>query len=248
MAHTPGRFVWRERVSPDVEQAKGFYSAMFGWTWEEMRGADGPYVVGHAAGAPVGGLWQPPAGRQMPAAWMSYVSVDDVDLTTDRAQHLGWSVGRPPTEIEGVGRFSVLNDFAGAWILPFHSANGDPPPAEPPEGAFCWESLITSDVGRALAEYGALLGWKQQSSPNGEVPILAVDDTPRGQVADVQQAAGRPPCWLTYVRVADAPGLAARAGLHGGRVLVPRIDIPEVGTIAFLADPGGAVLGLFQPA
>ncbi len=184
----------------------------------------------------------------MPTAWMSYVSVEDVDRTTADARALGWTVGRDPTDIPGVGRFSVLADFAGAWVLPFRSAQGDPPAAPAAVGAFCWESLVTSDVPRALDEYGRLLGWRSQPSPAGTIPLLAVDDTPGGQVADVQQAGSTPPCWLTYVRVADAPGTAERAATLGGRVLVPRLDIPRVGTIAFVADPGGAVLGLFQPA
>lgn len=50
----------------------------------------------------------------------------------------------------------------------------------------------------------------------------------------------------------QAPGGAeagrARAEKLGGRVLVPRIEVPEVGTIAVIADPTGAVLGLFEPA
>ncbi len=37
------------------------------------------------------------------------------------------------------------------------------------------------------------------------------------------------------------------ARTSGGRVLEPRIDVPEVGTIAVVADPAGAALGLFQP-
>jgi len=248
MAHTPGRFVWRERVTPDLERARAFYSALLGWTWEEMGPADAPYLVAHAGGTPVGGLWQPPAGASMPSAWMSYVSVEDVDRTTAEARALGWTVGRPTTELPGVGRFSVLADFAGAWLLPFRSETGDPSPDLGAPGTFCWESLVTSDVERALAEYGTLLGWTRQASPNGAVPIFALDETPGSQIADVQQAGDRPPCWLTYVRAADAPALATRAATLGAHVLVPRIDIPEVGTIAFIADPGGAVLGLYQPA
>jgi uncharacterized protein len=80
------------------------------------------------------------------------------------------------------------------------------------------------------------------------VPIFAVDGTRSGQVADVQQAGpGGAPRWQTYVRVADAPLCASRVAKLGGKVLAPRIDVPQVGTIAFIADPGGAVLGLYQP-
>ena len=248
MAHTPGRFVWRERITPDVDRARVFYSELLNWTWQETKSIDGPYWLAQVDGTQIGGLWPPPKGVSIPVSWNSYVSVDDVDGTTARAKELGWEVFRPPTEIPGIGRFSVMADFAGAAVLPWRNVEDDPPvePARP--GAFCWETLMTADVQRALREYSMLFGWRRQSSPNGEVPIFAVDDTRAGQIADVQQAGagGNPPRWLTYVRVTDARSTAARAAKLGGRVLAPGIDIPEVGTIAFIADPGGAVLGLYQ--
>ena len=194
----------------------------------------------------MGGLWPPPAGASMPVAWNSYLSVNDVDQTTARAPEMGWQVFRPPTDIPGIGRFSVLADSEGAAVLPYRNAADDPSPASVRPGAFCWETLITTDVPRALHEYPTLFGWRRQSSPNGEVPIFAVDDTRGGQVADVQD--GTTPRWLTYVRVLDARLTASRAAKLGGRTLAPGIDIPEVGTIAFITDPGGATLGLYQLA
>jgi len=248
MAHTPGRFVWRERTTPDAGAAQEFYSEFLGWTWDEVQSLDGPYFLAHVDNVPVGGLWQPPAGHSLPVAWNSYLSVGDVDATTARAQKMGWKLFKPPTDIPGIGRFSVLGDFDGAGVMPYRNVGSDPPTGPVTNGAFCWETLITSDVPRALREYGALFGWKEQRSPNGEVPIFAVDATRAGQVADIQKAGpGGPPRWQSYVRVADAGLCSSRVAKLGGKVLVPRIDVPEVGTISFIADPGGAVLGLYQP-
>ena len=248
MAHTPGRFVWRERITPDAGIAQEFYEAFLGWTWEEVRSIDGPYFIAHVENRPVGGLWQPPPGLSLPVAWSSYLSVLDVDATTAEAQKLGWSVFRPPTDIPGIGRFSVLGDFARLGVLPYRNVGDDPRAGAVANGHFCWETLVTPDVARALQEYGELFGWKVQRSPNGEVPIFAVDDRRTGQIADVQQATpGNPARWLTYVQVADAALCSSRVEKLGGKVLVPRVDIPEVGTISFIADPGGAALGLYQP-
>jgi len=248
VAHTPGRFVWRERTTPDAGIAREFYSELLGWTWEEVQSIDGLYWVAYADETRVGGLWRPPSGASMPVAWNSYLSVEDVDAITRRAQEMGWKVFRPPTEIPGIGRFSVIADFAGAAVLPYRNVGPDPSPGEvAPPGAFCWESLVTSDIPRALREYGTLFGWRCQSSPSGEVPIFAVDDTRGGQVADVQRAQQGPPRWLTYVRVMDASLCSSRVEKLGGKVVVPRVDIPQ-GTISFIADPGGAMFGLFQMA
>jgi hypothetical protein len=49
------------------------------------------------------------------------------------------------------------------------------------------------------------------------------------------------------VAVGSAEAARDQAVKLGGRVLVPRVDVPKVGTVAVIADPGGAALGLFQP-
>jgi uncharacterized protein len=43
-----------------------------------------------------------------------YIATDDVDATTARAKELGATVHVEPTDIPNVGRFSVLQDPAGA--------------------------------------------------------------------------------------------------------------------------------------
>jgi predicted enzyme related to lactoylglutathione lyase len=56
-----------------------------------------------------------------------------------------------------------------------------------------------------------------------------------------------PPHWLTYVGTDDVDATAAKAKDLGGNVIVEPADIPEVGRFSIVADPTGAVFGLFQP-
>ncbi|WP_369386515.1 hypothetical protein AB5J72_02120 [Streptomyces sp. CG1] len=51
--------------------------------------------------------------------------------------------------------------------------------------------------------------------------------------------------WVAYVAVADAAAAAVQG--NGGAVLMPAADVPDAGRIAFLADPGQAVLGVLKP-
>jgi len=62
-----------------------------------------------------------------------------------------------------------------------------------------------------------------------------------GPMADV------PPHWATYVRVASVDETVSKAESLGGKVGAPAMDIPGVGRIAFLQDPTGATIALFQP-
>ncbi|MBA3717852.1 MAG: VOC family protein, partial [Actinobacteria bacterium] len=58
----------------------------------------------------------------VPPNWLAYLGTDDVDATTERAKELGATVHMPPTDITEVGRFSVLQDPAGAAFALFKPA------------------------------------------------------------------------------------------------------------------------------
>jgi uncharacterized protein len=112
----PGVFVWDELLAPDVEAAKSFYGAVFGWTAEPMdMGGMGVYTLFKKAdGESVAGLTQKPTDAPGQAAWSPYLAVDDVDAGAARAAKLGAQTLVGPTEIESVGRFAFLADPTGA--------------------------------------------------------------------------------------------------------------------------------------
>lgn len=110
-----GAFSWSELMTHDVDGAKRFYGALFGWTLEPMAMAQGTYWVIKANGAPVGGIMAMP--REMsPPAWGVYITVSNVDETAKQALALGGLVVVPPTDIPGVGRFCVIRDPQGAMV------------------------------------------------------------------------------------------------------------------------------------
>jgi predicted enzyme related to lactoylglutathione lyase len=70
-------------------------------------------------------------------------------------------------------------------------------------------------------------------------------DLPR---ASLQQAPeGTPSHWLTFVVVPELTAARSRVGSLGGRVLVPEIAVPGIGTFTVISDPQGAVICPFQP-
>jgi predicted enzyme related to lactoylglutathione lyase len=240
--------VWRELVTDDVEGALRFYGGLFGWTWKgEDMGPAGTYWLASRDGRQLCGAMRTPPGPPMPSAWSSYALVEDVDAACARAASAGGEVLRAPADIPDVGRFAVVADPWGAAFLPFRAHREDDPPPQglPPPGHFCWETLVTPDVAGAVAFYGRVLGHGTAKAPEGSAVILTAGGVP---VADVQPAPpGVASHWATYVAVEGAEASRDRAAGLGGRVLIPRIDVPGVGTVAFVADPSDAFLGLFQP-
>jgi len=118
-----GVFVWDELHTSDPAAAKSFYSEVIGWTAEDSDMGGMTYTVfTNAGGVQVAGCMQLMEGMQAPPHWLVYIGTDDVDATTARAKELGATIHVEPMDIPNVGRFSVLQDPAGAAFGPFKGA------------------------------------------------------------------------------------------------------------------------------
>ncbi len=114
-----GAFSWSELMTNDVAAAKKFYGELFNWKMEEMpMSHGGTYTVVKAGDEGVGGIMDMPPNVPpgMPPVWGTYVTVDNVDETAQRAQKLGGKVVMPPMDIPNVGRMVVIQDPQGAVI------------------------------------------------------------------------------------------------------------------------------------
>jgi len=60
------------------------------------------------------------------------------------------------------------------------------------------------------------------------------------------KAAGAPPMWNTYIAVDSADEAAARVEAAGGQVAMPPFDVMDAGRMAFVLDPSGAAVALWQ--
>lgn len=124
-----GAFVWHELATSDIDAAKKFYGDVFGWTSRDMdmdMGEGMSYTIFERPGGGDAGGGMPLTADMkehgVPPNWLPYLGTDDVDATTAKAKELGATVHMEPTDIEGVGRFSVLQDPTGAAFALFKGA------------------------------------------------------------------------------------------------------------------------------
>jgi hypothetical protein len=118
LVNEPGTYCWSELVTPDVEGAKAFYGAVFGWG-SDTQGADSgmAYTEWKLGGKSIGGMMAPPPGMPegAPPFWGVYFAVSDTDATVARVQELGGSLFMPAMDIEP-GRFAVVADPEGVMF------------------------------------------------------------------------------------------------------------------------------------
>ncbi|HEX7059179.1 MAG TPA: VOC family protein [Solirubrobacterales bacterium] len=116
-------------------------------------------------------------------------------------------------------------------------------------GTPCWIDLGTPDQDAAGEFYGAVFGWSLEEDENAEETggyrTAQKDGKAVGGVMKLMQE-GQPPAWLTYIAVEDADATAAKAREAGASILAEPMSVLDYGRMAVLADPGGAVFGIWQ--
>jgi hypothetical protein len=108
----PGEFSWNELVTTDVEGAKAFYTSLFGWTTAPFGEH---YTLFNNPDRSVAGLMQAPSPG-IPAGWLSYITVENVDASAVKAEEFGGTIRVPAFDIPQVGRIAILVDPQGAAI------------------------------------------------------------------------------------------------------------------------------------
>lgn len=106
----PGSLVWNEAAVADPAAAREFYSAVFGFTFDEIEGMDGYSTFKKDAGA-LGGLGGVTPGA--PQGWSTSFSVASVDDTVATVERGGGKVTMAAQDTS-FGRFAVVEDPWGA--------------------------------------------------------------------------------------------------------------------------------------
>ncbi len=121
-----------------------------------------------------------------------------------------------------------------------------------PHGLFSWADLASPDPAAAREFYSALFGWEgaDQTDPEGNYiyTLFSADGKlTAGLGPQPEMMADMPPIWSSYINVDNLDEVYARATEAGAGTLVAPIDVMESGRTAFISDPTGAAVGMWQP-
>lgn len=246
-AHPAGTPTWYDLTTTAPEATKAFYTALFGWAFEDDGPALGHYHRARKDSQEVAGLV--PASPGMPSAWTVYFSSDDAQADAGHIRERGGSVMVEPMQVMELGHMLVAADPTGAvfgmWQpLDFHGFT-----VADEHGAPTWQEIVTRDSGRALDFYTGLLNLQSEQVP-GDVTYHMLQRSGTNvagimQMDDAHWPASIPAHWMPYFAVSDVHATVQLVPTSGGTVSVPPFETPY-GTIAVLNDPGGAVFSVVQ--
>ena len=241
-------------MTKDPDAATAFYKELFGWTTKDQDMGNGiTYRMISSGDDGLGGIMALGSEHaDVPSHWSSYISVEDVDKTCEKAKELGGTIMREPFDIPQTGRTAVIQDPTGAHFLPFSPIESyDMPDVRP--GLMGWNELMSSDIEKANAFYTALIGWDLGSSDMGDQGTYYMYNRGEAPAAGAVQMSPEMQApmsyWMPYIGVTDVEEAVARAEKLGGQVYVPPTLLEDMDVhFAVLAGPDGATFGILKVA
>ncbi|MFN0252026.1 MAG: VOC family protein [Kofleriaceae bacterium] len=244
------KFVWFEYVSSDAPKAQGFYGELFGWGTKKVPLPGGDYTMIAQGDATIGGYLPPPDGVKQ-ATWLSHLRVNDAKESAQKVKALGGKILMDAEKIGNVGTKAVVADPHGGVLALWQPTDPKEQSSPVANHRFCWNELTSKNPTASVAFYKELGGFATDSMEMGpDMGTYHLLKTGEAMIAGIMKApmAEAPHAWTPYVQVANADSVADKAKRLGAHLIVPPMDIPNVGRFAIFADPQGAVLGILQQA
>ncbi|MFI6866888.1 VOC family protein [Nocardia sp. NPDC050406] len=237
---------WFDVTTSDPAKTIGFYNQMFDWTAAPAGVRDfGKYILFHQDGRPVAGLVERASDTPQPNGWLTYLSVEDLDVTIDGARSNGGSLQRPGVAVPGVGELAVLTDPVDSSIGLVRAEAGLERASG--VGTPVWTEIETVDwpvTFDFMTKTFALRTETQSDTPGSRFATMHDEEHPRGGIFELGSDV-RHSRWEVAFLVPDAQQGVDRAVELGASIVRPVYDVPVgTGFGARLADPSGAHFNL----
>jgi predicted enzyme related to lactoylglutathione lyase len=250
-SYAPGTPCWVDLMTPDLDAAKAFYTALFGWDLEDAGPESGGYHMASLRGKPVAGLGPTQEGGPPMALWTTYFHAADAEARAAAIRDGGGQVMFGPIDVMGQGTMIAAADPAGAMFGIWQPAAHIGAQIINEHATLVWNELSTPDLAASAQFYGSLFPYTFQDIE--EVPsgykVLQIDGHAVGGMLQMtEQMQGVPPHWMTYFHVDDVDGALATVADLGGKTVLPEIVDSPYGRFNVVTDPQGGAFTLMQSA
>jgi predicted enzyme related to lactoylglutathione lyase len=120
-----------------------------------------------------------------------------------------------------------------------------------PTGRFVWFDYIAKDIAKAQGFFGELFNWRTQeiTAPGKDsYTMITLNDQTIGGYVPTPKGAPEIGHWVSHLQTPDAKKTSEKIVSLGGKVHKEAERMGDYGTMAIVADNGGGVFALWQPA
>ncbi len=247
---------WADISVADVDQAKTFYTELFGWSYQD-RYSEGLRVYSMAfrksdeeqlhAVAGIAPHWGGKSENNA-SAWHAHVLVENVDQSVERVLDAGGLLTVPQMDVMNAGRMAICQDSLCNSMILWQSYNNYGPNLMRVPESIAWFELITDNPGEAIQFYEAVHGWSAHRTPKEGVEywMFKLNDKPiAGMQTDASPTNGKNH-WLVYFCVSDLSATLDKCLQLGGSVIFGPVNEPSIGDYGVATDNQNMHFGLVQ--
>ena len=121
-----GSIVWTDLTTDNAERTREFYEAVVGWASSpvSMGEYDDFNMAAPESGRAIAGICHARGSNaDLPAQWLMYIIVEDLDASAARCAEMGGKVIVEPKGMGAHGRYCVIEDPSGAVAALFEPAS-----------------------------------------------------------------------------------------------------------------------------
>ncbi|MFD2567268.1 VOC family protein [Pseudotenacibaculum haliotis] len=176
------KFIWADLSSYHPEKTKRFYEKIFGWKYYYSYS----YYTAYKGTKEVVGLYETPEKFQqmkMPSFWMSYIQVESVSETVEKARALGGIIELVDLE-NPIGGVALIRDTLGAGFTVYEGSSLHSRTVSE-ENTLIYNELQVSDVQKVVEFYQELFDWSFDWLDNFSVDVYC--NSSEEKVASIHQ-------------------------------------------------------------
>lgn len=244
-------FIFADLSTYNLTNAQKFYSKIFHWKYHsetEGMGTTVPsnYFTAHYKDKIVSGLYDMPQKfktMNMPSFWMSYIQVDSVEETVNKAKSLNGIV-ELVEETSDIGKIALIRDPLGAGFTVYEGKQLNSRFKNTPN-TLIWNELFVSDMAKVTSFYCGVFNWTlEEVVDSRRDKRFWVKNTQNQKIAAITQISndlkGDKEYWGVFFGVNDISKSISKISAHGGSLIY------QDDTLSVVADPMGAIFHLMN--
>lgn len=165
----PNNFIFADLSTYTPKQTMVFYEKVFGWKYYESD----CYYSAFKGDKEVCGLYETPEKfkqMRMPHFWMSYVQVNSVARTVEKARELGGII--EVVDESALGKVALIRDPQGSGFTVYEGENLTHTRTQNEPNTLVWNELHVSDAAKVIPFYEGIFNWTFKDQGHGTYNIL----------------------------------------------------------------------------
>lgn len=154
----PNNIIYADLSTYTPQKTISFYEKVFGWEYHNLYGN----YIAYLNEKPIVGLYETPEKfkqMRMPHFWMTYIQVNDVKNTVEKARELGGII-EMQQEIPDFGKVALIRDPQGAGFTVYQGNSLQVTRTENTPNTLIWNELHISNAEKIIPFYEGIFDWK----------------------------------------------------------------------------------------